>query len=356
MNTHRQPEQQALINSKQSSSVVGGWSVAVGRALDSLGYNGAELLYAAGVDISQKRNTDVRFSADHTRALWALALTETGQEDIGLQVARYVCPTTFHALGFSLWASSSLFDALKRMVRFEVLLNDGCHLALEKTGEQRFDFTMTVRHFDNRPLVAPEGVDYFLGAVVKMFRDMSDDAFSPAAVSFTRQRPDNPGLWERYFNCPVSFGEPDNRLQLSADSLLEGLPTGNTLLAEQNDKLVEDYLQRLQMTDLCGQVRCALIDLMPLGLTTLEAVATELSMTPRTLQYKLTQSGTTIQTLRDQIREELARKYLQHSRQSITQIAYSLGFSDPAHLNRAFKRWSGETPTAFRTRYIQTDS
>ncbi|UTW04024.1 AraC family transcriptional regulator ligand-binding domain-containing protein [Amphritea atlantica] len=352
MNTHLQSNPQTQINSKQSSTVVGGWSVAVGRALDSLGYNGAELLHAAGVDISQKRNTDVRFSSDHTRALWALALTETGQENIGLQVARYVCPTTFHALGFSLWASNSLFDALRRMVRFEVLLNDGCHLSLDKIGEEDFDFIMTVRHSDSRPLVAPEGVDYFLGAVVKMFRDMSDDEFSPAAVSFTRQKPDNPGLWERYFNCPVSFGAPDNRLQLSADSLIKDLPTGNTLLAEQNDKLVEDYLHRLQMADLCGQVRSALIDLMPLGLTTLEAVASELKMAPRTLQYKLTQSGTTIQALRDQIREELARKYLQHSRQSITQIAYSLGFSDPAHLNRAFKRWSGETPTAFRARHL----
>ncbi|SEQ78864.1 AraC-type DNA-binding protein [Amphritea atlantica] len=351
-NSNDQRHQHLQINNKQSSTVVGGWSVAVGRALDSLGYNGDELLRAAGVDISRMSDTDVRFSADHTRALWALALTETGQEDIGLQVARYVCPTTFHALGFSLWASHSLLDALKRMVRFEVLLNDGCNLSLDKADPLSFHFCMQVRQSDNRPLVAAEGVDYFLGAVVKMFRDMSDQRFAPQLVSFTREAPVNPALWESYFQCPVSFGASENRLVLSADTLNKELPTGNTLLAEQNDKLVEDYLQRLQMADLCGRVRIALIDLMPLGLTTLEAVANELNMVPRTLQYKLTQSGTTIQTLRDQIREELARKYLQYSRQSITQIAYSLGFSDPAHLNRAFKRWTGETPTAFRNRHL----
>ncbi|WP_299204176.1 AraC family transcriptional regulator [uncultured Amphritea sp.] len=350
------PNRQPAINSKQSSTVVGGWSVAVGRALDSLGYNGDELLRAAGVELSQKGYTDVRFSADHTRSLWTLALAETGQEDIGLQVGRYVCPTTFHALGFSLWASNSLLDALKRMVRFEVLLNDGCNLSLDKTDPLSFHFTMKVLQSENRPLVAAEGVDYFLSAVVKMFRDMSDQRFAPLAVSFTRETPVNPALWETYFQCPISFGASENSLRLSADDLNKELPTGNTLLAEQNDKLVEDYLQRLQMADLCGRVRIALIDLMPLGLTTLEAVATELNMVPRTLQYKLSQSGATIQTLRDQIREELARKYLRYSRQNITQIAYSLGFSDPAHLNRAFKRWTGETPTAFRTRYTQKDS
>ncbi|BBB27161.1 AraC family transcriptional regulator [Amphritea japonica] len=340
------------VESKSSSTVVGGWSVAVGRALDSLGYNGNQLLQDAGVDLSQKRDTDIRFSSDHTRSLWALALVETGQEDIGLQVARYVCPTTFHALGFSLWASNSLLDALQRMVRFEVLLNDGCSLSLSQSGPDSLAFSMDIKESDHQPLVVAEGIDYFLGAIVKMFRDMSDQSFSPLSVKFSRIAPANPELWENYFQCPVSFGESSNTLELSAAQLNEQLPTGNSLLAEQNDKLVEDYLQRLQMADLTGQVRNTLIDLMPLGLTTLDAVATELNIVPRTLQYKLTQSGTTIQKLRDQIREELARKYLQHSRQNITQIAYSLGFSDPAHLNRAFKRWTGETPTAFRARHL----
>ena len=352
MDKNSQPEQPAGVDNKSSSTVVGGWSVAVGRALDSLGYNGNQLLQDAGVDLSQKRDTDARFSSDHTRSLWALALAETGQEDIGLQVARYVCPTTFHALGFSLWASNSLLDALQRMVRFEVLLNDGCRLSLSQSGTDSLAFSMKIKSSDQQPLVVAEGVDYFLGAIVKMFRDMSDQRFSPRSVRFSRVAPANPELWKNYFQCPVSFGEPDNSLELDTAQLNEHLPTGNSLLAEQNDKLVEDYLQRLQMADLTGQVRNTLIDLMPLGLTTLEAVATELNIVPRTLQYKLSQSGTTIQKLRDQIREELARNYLQHSRQSITQIAYSLGFSDPAHLNRAFKRWTGETPTAFRARHL----
>lgn len=345
-------DKQSCITSKQSSTVVGGWSVAVGRALNALGYSGDKLLKAAGVDLSQKIDTDVRFSSDHTRKLWAIALAETGQENIGLQVAGYVCPTTFHALGFSLWASSSLRDALQRMVRFEVLLNDGCRLSLQPSDIHGcVNFTMQIKQSGNAPLVAQEGVDYFLGAVVKMFREMSDDSFSPVSVSFTRDTPLDPQLWQDYFNCPVSFGASDNSLILDVEQLDQILPTGNRLLAEQNDKLVEDYLQRFQMNDLCSQVRNALINLMPLGLTTLDDVADELSMVARTLQYQLTLNGTTLQKIRDQIREELARQYLQYSCQSITEIAYSLGFSDPAHLNRAFKRWTGESPTVFRRRF-----
>lgn len=337
------------LHPKQSSTVVGGWAVAVGRALDALGYDGDQLLQQAGVDLSQKLNTEARFDANNTRRLWQLALTQTQQEDIGLQVAQYVCPTTFHALGFSLWASSSLLDALARMVRFDVLLNSGCDLSLEhdETTDQ-VTFTMSVKQADGSDLVAQQGVDYFLGAVMKMFRDMSGQQLTPVAVHLRHAKPSQPQAWQDYFACPVSFTAEENQLIFKQDTLSAPLPTGNALLAQENDKLVENYLQRLQLEDITARVRNLLIELMPMGLMTLEDIAAELSMEPRTLQYQLQQQGTSMQALRDQIREQLARQYLQHSLKPITEIAYSLGFSAPAHFNRACKRWTGLSPSALR--------
>ncbi|HBR98499.1 MAG TPA: AraC family transcriptional regulator [Gammaproteobacteria bacterium] len=340
-----------LAQPQGTSTVVGGWAVAVGRALNALGCDGEALLKAAGVTVAEKLNTDARFSADHTRRLWQLALVDTGEEAIGLKVARFVCPTTFHALGFSLWASHSLYDALARMVRFDVLLNDGCELSLDH-GDA-VGFSMDIKQQDGVDLVAPEGVDYFLGAVVKMFREMSASDFAPVRVTLTRDSPANPHRWHAFFGCPVCFAAGRNQLWFDAHTLTQTLPTGNRDLAEQNDKLVEDYLTKMQLQDICGQVRRCLIELMPLGMTTLDDVCEALDMPPRTLQYKLRQQGTTLQQLRDKTREALARQYLQYSRQPFTQIAYSLGFSDPAHFNRAFKRWTGETPTAFRQRLWQ---
>ena len=337
------------LHPKQSSTVVGGWAVAVGRALDALGYDGDQLLQQAGVDLSQKLDTEARFDANNTRRLWQLALTHTLQEDIGLQVAQYVCPTTFHALGFSLWASSSLMDALQRMVRFDVLLNSGCDLSLEhdKTTHQ-ITFTMSVKQVDDTDLVAQQGVDYFLGAVIKMFRDMSGHQLTPVAVHLCHAAPSQPQAWQDYFACPVNFTAKENQLIFKHDTLSAPLPTGNALLAQENDKLVENYLQRLQLEDITARVRNLLIELMPMGLMTLEDIAAELSMEPRTLQYQLQQQGTSMQALRDQIREQLARQYLQHSLKPITEIAYSLGFSAPAHFNRACKRWTGLSPSALR--------
>lgn len=339
----------ATLHPQQVSTVVGGWAVAVGRALDALGCDGDDLLQQAGVDLTQKLNTEARFDANNTRRLWQLALQDTRHEDIGLKVAQYVCPTTFHALGFSLWASASLMDALARMMRFDVLLNSGCTLALDvDETNHHVIFTMQVKQVDDVELVAQQGVDYFLGAVVKMFRDMSGQQLTPVAVNLRHTEPAQPQLWQQYFACPVSFAQSHNQLVFNQADLSAALPTGNALLATENDKLVENYLQRLQLEDICARVRNLLIELMPMGLMTLEDIASELSMEPRTLQYQLQQQGTSMQALRDQIREQLARQYLQHSRKPITEIAYSLGFSAPAHFNRACKRWTGLSPSALR--------
>ena len=339
---------------QQVSTVVGGWAVAVGRALDALGYEGDQLLQQAGVDASQKLNTEARFDANHTRRLWQLAIDHTQQEDIGLQVAQYVCPTTFHALGFSLWASSSLHDALQRMVRFDVLLNSGCELSLQSDSTSKaLIFRMQVKQIDGQDLIAQQGIDYFLAAVVKMFRDMSSPQLAPKAVCLRHAKPNMASLWQDYFACPVHFEQAADQLLFVQADLYTPLATGNALLAAENDKLVENYLRRLELEDICARVRALLIELMPMGLMTLEDIAAEFAMEPRTLQYQLQQQGTSMQTLRDQTREQLARQYLQHSCKPITEIAYSLGFSAPAHFNRACKRWTGLSPSALRQSWVQ---
>jgi len=334
-----------------TSTVVGGWAVAVSRALNALGCDGDQLLEDAGVDLSRKFVHDARFSSAHTRKFWALALTETGLDDIGLQVANFVCPTTFHALGFSLWASGSLYDALVRMERFDVLLNDGCELnLLEERGEEgeHYRFIMQVKEGDTQPLVCAEGVDYFLGAVTKLLRDMKSPDFAPVSVNLMRREPASPEPWLQHFQCPVNFAAADNSLVFRTGDLQELLPTGNPQLAVENDKLVAEYLTRHEFQDIAMQVEAKLLELMPCGVNKMEEVAEALQLSPRTLQYRLTQKQTSFKEVLDRTRQRLAKRYLQYSRKTFSEIAYSLAFSDPSHFNRAFKRWTGQTPTRYR--------
>jgi len=330
-----------------NSSVVKGWAVAASHALDAIGIDGDELLRKSGVELSQDYSSDVRYSSVQTRYFWSLALEETQREDIGLHVAKFVNPITFHAVGFSMWASATLYDALNRMVTFDTLLNDGCSLTFT-ADEELATFSLSVHLGEDGALVSEQGVDYFLAAVVKILTDMQHAPFSPVRVSLERSAPSAVEPWLKAFNCPVTFGCSDNHIIFDLALLNKVLPTGDIALATENDKLVTQYIQQYQLQNTVKALEAKLIELMPLGIVGIDDVAQAIGVTTRSLQYKLTQSNTSFTQVLNNVRQSIAKQYLQSSDKSINEIAYSLGFSEPSHFNRAFKRWYQQTPSDFR--------
>jgi AraC-like DNA-binding protein len=330
-----------------NSSVVKGWAVAASHALDAIGLEGDELLKKSGVDLSQDYSSDVRYSSVQTRYFWSLALKETQREDIGLHVAKFVNPITFHAVGFSMWASATLYDALNRMVTFDTLLNDGCSLTF--TNDEKFaTFSLSVHQGEDGALVSEQGVDYFLAAVVKILTDMQSTAFSPVEVSLQRAAPKLTAPWLRAFNCPVNFASADNQIVFDLVLLNKVLPTGDIALATENDKLVSQYIHQHQFKNTIRTLEAKLVELMPTGVVAIDDVSQAIGLNARSLQYKLAQSDTSFTQVLNKVRHSLAKQYLQSSDKSINEIAYLLGFSEPSHFNRAFKRWRQQTPSNFR--------
>ena len=265
-----------------NSSVVKGWAVAASHALDAIGIDGDELLKKSGVDLSLDYSSDVRYSSVQTRYFWSLALKETQREDIGLHVAKFVNPITFHAVGFSMWASATFYDALNRMVTFDALLNDGCSLTF--TSDEKFaTFGLSVHHGEDGALVSEQGVDYFLAAVVKILTDMQHAPFSPVCVSLERSAPNAIEPWLKAFNCPVTFGCSDNHILFNLALLNKMLPTGDIALATENDKLVTQYIQQYQLQNTIKALEAKLIELMPLGIVGIDDVAQALRVTTRSL-------------------------------------------------------------------------
>lgn len=96
------------------------------------------------------------------------------------------------------------------------------------------------------------------------------------------------------------------------------------------------------------RVRAALRRVLRGDSPTLAAVAQEMSMSTRTLQRKLSEEGLSFSGIVDALRKEIAEQYVSRGRTSMVEIAYMLGFADPQFFYRAFKRWTGTTPTNFR--------
>ena len=108
------------------------------------------------------------------------------------------------------------------------------------------------------------------------------------------------------------------------------------------------YLADRSQTTVTDSVRETVVRLLPSGDPTVEAVARAVQTSPRTLQRRLGEEGTNFRAVRDDARCELAPAYLSAGDHSVLQLTYLLGFSEPAAFSRAFQRWTGVTPSAYR--------
>jgi AraC-like DNA-binding protein len=102
--------------------------------------------------------------------------------------------------------------------------------------------------------------------------------------------------------------------------------------------------------DARDEVRSVLSSQLTAGDLRIDVVARRLATTPRTLQRRLSRAGTSFEVLCDDARKEAAQTYLADTTLSIAEVTYLLGYSEPTAFHRAFRRWHGTTPHAFRTR------
>jgi AraC-like DNA-binding protein len=139
-------------------------------------------------------------------------------------------------------------------------------------------------------------------------------------------------------------------LELARRDVDAPLPAGNAELARQNDEIVVRYLARLATARVSSRVQQALLEALPDGAPSKEAIARKVAMSPRNLQRHLAHEGTSFKTLLNDARVHLARNYIEEGRLSVTEIAFVLGFADTSTFSRAFKRWTGMSPKHFAER------
>jgi AraC-like DNA-binding protein len=187
-----------------------------------------------------------------------------------------------------------------------------------------------------------------VASTVLAFKRETDDRLKVAYVSFTHD-PDDVSEYAHVLRCPVETGAAWNGWALPKTDLVLPLRRRDPALRRWLERRAVDLLARLPAsTDLRDEVRHALATQMTAGDMSIDAVARRLITAPRTLQRRLAQTGTSFDALRDDARKRAAELYLSDATLSITEIAYLLGYSEPTGFHRAFRRWHGTTPEAFR--------
>lgn len=193
-----------------------------------------------------------------------------------------------------------------------------------------------------------------LASIAAISAEVSSAPFRAEAVHLKHTAPRDTTAHEAYFRCPVHFGSDRDALRVSTRTLDTPNRVGDASIARYFDTLLADEVRTLDdSVPLDRRVLDRVSTALSGGVPTLSGIARELGMSGRTLQRRLAGEGTSFQALVDDARRRLALRMLRgNSEVSLSEVTFMTGFSDQSAFTRAFRRWTGETPGAFRDRVV----
>ena len=266
----------------------------------------------------------------------------------GLRAARCWHPSNLGALGHAWLSAETLRAGLDLLVRYWGIVGGRW---VPKLAETRDEVSFVLNDPQQDAVIAPIATDITLAIVLDMCRMNFGASLRPLRIDLLRPRPPHAEVYPAFYGCPVNFSTGRRAIVLRRTDAEQPLPTSNRQLAQIHDKVIADELARLDRTDVLAQCKASLLEKLPSGELSENFMAKRLHMSRRTLQRKLTERDTTYQKLVDDTRRDLALRFIEDPRRSLGDITFELGFSEQSALTRAFRRWTGKSPSDWRQRH-----
>ncbi|MXN79799.1 helix-turn-helix domain-containing protein [Burkholderia sp. 4701] len=311
-------------------------------ALASLRVQGvdvAPLLRAAGLPDA----VDAPVTVQQYGRLW-LAMAETLDDEFFGLAARPMRVGSFALLGHAVLHTRTLEQALRRSLRFLRVVLDHPHGMLQASGgEARIvlaDVGAPRPAFAYRTfwLVLLGLACWLIGRRIPLRR-----------IDFSCPSPEHRADYSQFFGAPVHFDQPDCRLTFDAAYLrLPTIRSEQALQAFLRSAPANILVRYRHDTGWVAKIRAHLKTVAAADWPNFDALAAQLDMPPATLRRRLRSEGQSFAAIKDELRSVMAQALLRDGGRSVADIASELGFSEPSAFHRAFRKWTGHSPGAFR--------
>ncbi len=311
-----------------------------------------ELLLKVGLQPSLMHIPQARVSAKHYGELWRLSALTLDDEFFG-QDSRRMKAGSFAMLCHAVLNCRTLQQALERALRFFALLLDDIYGVLEvdastkraSLNEARITLYVRTRAGTHQVfahellLMLLHGLACWLvGRRIPILR-----------ADFSYAEPSYSAEYRLMYSTYLNFDRPFTAIYFDASYLKLPVVQDEHTVKEFLRSAPENILVKYKnSSSLSARIRRRLRQLLPGELPEFELLAKELHMTPATLRRRLLEEGGSYQSIKDQLRRDLAIGYLSHSGRSVMDIALELGFSERSSFHRAFRKWTGTSPGEFR--------
>jgi len=318
------------------------------QGLQQLGEDPDPVLQRHGLSMASL-DPNTRIERSRELRIYADLAELTQDPTVGLRLGNAYGLAGYGPLVMLLMTCATAYDALQTGVRYQRLTYLYGTLRLEP-GAQLSALVL-------QPLVMPGKahrfrVDGEVAGTFKMLRDMQATmglSLSPERVDLPYPRPPEAATYEAHFGCPVRFGEHEARFWLRNEHLQIKLPTADANAHAMYRTMCEQQLkaQEASTATLADRVR-AHLGLFSGSYPSLEAVAQSFDLSERSLRRQLSEEGHSFRDLLGEARYAKARHLLRDTHLPIEDIGEQLGYAEASAFIHAFRRWSGQSPNAYR--------
>jgi AraC-like DNA-binding protein len=332
-------------------SATGGITRLACARLRELGRDVRPVLSGAGLTLREADDPTTRLEVQTQIKVLELAAEELRDEFLGFHLARNFDLREIGLVYYVMASSEQLADALRNCERYSKINSEGVRLNFrsDRTATIALDYVNVDRGSDRHHL------EFWMVTLVRICQRVTDNQLAPLRLRVRHHRADPPAEFKAFFGANIEFSA-------DADELIFSTPVASLPIVGR-DMYLNTLLLRYAEEALASKPRAAcggtrsrvestLAQLLPHGRAGLPEVARQLGMSSRTLSRRLSDEGLTFAVILDELRADLAKRYLSDRELPISEIAWLLGYREVASLTHAFRRWTGLTHRQFRSRPI----
>jgi AraC-like DNA-binding protein len=274
------------------------------------------------------------------------AAQETADDCFGLHLGENCNPRNIGPLVYVVLNSPTIRAGIENFERYLQVYNEAAKWFFTSEGNRGYiRYLLTDLGINS----LRQSNEHGMTIAFNMLRMMVGSHWAPKEVQFAHEAPKQTSEHLRIFHAPVSFGWKTNAIVVDRQFVEREVPAADQRLYQILKRYLDQVLSEMPREDnLLASVRRATAETMRDGNLKLARVAKQMAMSARTLQRQLKERGVDFKQLTDETRRRFAINYLKERKNTLTEVAFLLGYSEVSAFNRAFKRWTGSTPLEYR--------
>lgn len=294
-------------------------------------------------------HSDIHVSFEQAYRAWDVAIMQTGDQHLGLHLGEQTNPSILGLVGLLMQSSPNLEEAFKAVCSFSVVASDMFSYSISITGDKAsLSYKACTPWVKVSPLSARQGVEQAMAGTVNIFRMLTGIKITPELVLLSYPKQKDITEYERIFQAPIKWNATSNSLIFSRDKLLTPILSYDESLMGVFCELIKKRFSKLNKETFVNKVKREIMTTFMGQIPSIESIAARFNITVRSFQRKLEEENVSYRELCNDLGKDFATSLLSNHNVTIKEVASTLGYSNTRTFQRAFKSWTGQTPSKFR--------